>query len=227
MEDMANDPEQPKTCRHPDIGQVDRTQVARKGDQYATRHDPFVYFHAIIDNPQCQADGVALDALDADLSQAATTPNYAFITPSLCHDGHDEPCVDGEPGGLTSADQFLQTWVPKITGSPAFRDGGVLVVTFDEAETRGEGADSSGCCNEQPGPNVSQPGIDGPGGGRVGALVLSPLVRPGTVSDVPYNHYSLLCSAEQAFGLDRLGMAGADGLSCFGPDVFDQARPIG
>jgi hypothetical protein len=225
MEDMANDPQAPKTCRHPDIGQADRTQVARNGDQYATRHDPFVYFHGIIDSPECQANVVALGALDADL-QAGSTPNYAFITPSLCHDGHDEPCVDGEPGGLASADQFLQTWVPKITGSAAFKDGGVLVITFDEAETRGDDADSSSCCNELPGPNVDQPGGNGPGGGRIGALVLSPLVRPGT-SDVPYNHYSLLCSVEQAFGLDRLGMAGADGLACFGPDVFDQPRPTG
>src|SRR5262249_21165919 len=112
MEDMANDPNAPHTCRHPDIGQVDPTLIARRGDQYATRHDPFVYFHSIIDGPTCSANVVPLDDLDADLTQEQTTPNYAFITPSLCHDGHDEPCVDGEPGGLTSADQFLATWVP-------------------------------------------------------------------------------------------------------------------
>jgi hypothetical protein len=220
MEDMGNDPNAPKVCRHPDIGQADSTLVARPGDQYATRHDPFVYFHAIIDGPTCAANVVPLDALDTDLAAEQTTPSYAFITPSLCHDGHDEPCVDGEPGGLTSADQFLSTWIPKIMGSPAYRAGGAIVITFDEAEASGDHADSSACCHEPSGPNVDQPGGNGPGGGRIGALVLSTKVRPGT-STVPYNHYSLLCSAEELFGLDRLGLAADPGLTCFGPDVFD------
>ncbi len=222
MEDMANDPAAPKTCRHPEIGQADATMFARAGDQYATRHNPFVYFHSIIDSPSCQTNVVALDALSADLASAAATPNYAYITPTLCHDGHDEPCVDGQPGGLTSADAFLAEWVPKITDSPAFKDGGMLIVTFDEAELIGAGADSTSCCGELPGPNTDKPGISGPGGGRVGAVVVSPFVKPGTTSDTPYNHYALLCSTEKIFGLDLLGMAGQPGLACFGPDVFDQ-----
>ena len=41
-----------------------------------------------------------------------------MITPNLCHDGHDAPCVDGEPGGLASADEWLKKWVPAITESP-------------------------------------------------------------------------------------------------------------
>ena len=53
----------------------------------------------------------------------ATTPNYSFITPNLCNDGHDEPCVDGKPGGLKSADEFLKLWVPRITGLAGLQGG--------------------------------------------------------------------------------------------------------
>jgi hypothetical protein len=46
-------------------------------------------------------------------------------------------------------------------------------------------------------------------------------VAPGTVSNVPYNHYSLLRSIEDWFGLPHLGYAGQQGLRTFGADVFN------
>jgi hypothetical protein len=58
----------------------------------------------------------------------------------------------------------------------------------------------------------------------MGAVVLSPSVRPGTVSDEPYNHYSLLRSIEDLLGLTHLGFAGQAGLQPFGPDVFNAGR---
>jgi hypothetical protein len=45
MEDMGNSETEPKTCRHPASGARDNTQSAKVGDQYAARHNPFVYFH--------------------------------------------------------------------------------------------------------------------------------------------------------------------------------------
>jgi hypothetical protein len=41
-------------CRHPALGSVDDTKKAKVGDQYAARHNPFVYFHGIIDSPTCR-----------------------------------------------------------------------------------------------------------------------------------------------------------------------------
>jgi phosphatidylinositol-3-phosphatase len=239
------------TCGHPPIGAPDNTQRAVMGDQYASRHNPFVYFHTIIDTPACNTNVVALPALAADLKSAETTPNYVFITPNLCHDGHDggegRKCVDGQPGGLVSADAFLAETVPQILASPAFRQDGLLIVTFDEADidlkydlatktVKLEGGDSSACCGEQPGPNIKPgdkvfgglpdqgPGVNGPGGGRIGAVLVSPFIAPGTVSDVPYNHYSLLRSIEDMFGLDHLGYAGQAGLKPFGADIFRGAQ---
>lgn len=221
MEDMANSATEPKTCRHPQLDTNDPTVTARNGDQYATRHNPFVYFHSITDSPDCAKNVVDLTALDADLASASTTPNLVFISPNLCHDAHDAPCVDGQPGGLVSADAFLEQWVPKLVGSPAFKDHGMVIITFDEAETSGPDKDASSCCNQPTSPNVSQSGAFGPGGGRIGAVVLSPFVKPGSINKTPYNHYGLLCSLEDLFGLDHLGFAAQPGLKCFGSDVYN------
>jgi phosphatidylinositol-3-phosphatase len=218
MEDMGNDPSRESaTCGHPAPNTPDNTQQATAGDQYATRHDPFVYFASIVDSPACATHVVPLGRLPFDLASAARTPELSYITPNLCHDGHDSPCVDGEPGGLVSADAFLRAWVPRILAAPAFRRDGLLVITFDESD--GPQSDSSACCGELPGPNSPLPGITGPGGGRVGAVVLGPSVRPGTTSARPYNHYSLLASIEDAFGLPHLGYARTV-TTRFGPDVY-------
>src|SRR3954453_17443389 len=213
MEDMGT------PCRHPAAGGHDETQTASKDNQYAARHNPFVYFHSIIDRPICNTNVLDLSALQTDLAQTSTTASYSFITPDLCSDAHDEPCVDGRPGGLKSADEFLKTWVPRITGSPAYADGGLLIITFDEAED-----DASDCCNEPMGPNTPNNGgpSQGNGGGRIGAVLLSPFVKPGSVVDTPYNHYSLLRSIEDMFGLPHLAYAAQDGLKPFEDDVFNK-----
>jgi hypothetical protein len=236
MEDMGNDPTRDNgtTCAHPNPGPLpgpttqDHTQSAAANDQYAARHNPWIYFHSLIDRPTCAANDVPLTRFPADLAQASTTASFSFITPNLCHDGHDgsgtvtgAKCVNGEPGGLLSSDQFLQTWVPRILASPAYKDNGMLIVTWDESETN----DTTACCNEQSGPNTPSPGIGGPGGGKVGAVVLSSFVKPGTTSDQAYNHYSFLRSMEDLFGLEHLGMAAQAGLQPFGADVFDASGP--
>jgi hypothetical protein len=219
MQDMGNDPtREAASCAHPALNSPDGTQKATAKDSYATRHNPFVYFHSIIDSPLCNQRVVPLTALPQDLASAADTPAFSFITPSLCDDGHDAPCADNRPGGLTSADLFLREWVPRITGSAAFADGGLLIVTFDEADS----SDASACCGEGPGVNSPMPGIVGPGGGRVGAVLLSPYIKPGTVSRQPYNHYSLLRSLETLFSVSPLGLAGASGVNVVGADVFTQ-----
>ncbi|KFF59740.1 phosphoesterase [Cryobacterium sp. MLB-32] len=213
LEDMGT------PCRHPLPDAVDDTQRARVGDQYAVKHNPFVYFAGITDSADCARNVVDLHTLTSDLGAVSSTPNLSMITPNLCHDGHDAPCVDGQPGGLAGADEWLKQWVPVITSSPAFRQDGMLVITFDESDS--PESDSSACCGVPQGPNASLPGIDGLGGGRVGALVLSPFIAAGTTSNTPYNHYSLLASIEDTFGLPYLGFAGAPGLVRFGADVFN------
>jgi hypothetical protein len=239
QQDMGNDPaRESAVCGHPALNAPDETQKAEPDDGYATRHDPFVYFHSVIDDQAyCNAHVVALGAPDgtmppgalrhetslaSDLGTVLHTPRFSFITPNLCEDGHDYPCVNQEGGAsaLDDIDRFLETWVPKITSSPAFQRNGLLEITFDESE--GPQADSTACCEEQPGPGSPLPGITGPGGGLVGAVLLSPFIKPGTVSTTPYNHYSSLASWESLLGLGRLADA-ASVPATFGADVFTAA----
>ena len=231
MEDMGNDlgRDGRATCAHPPLNSRDGTQAAEVGDQYATRHNPFVFFHSIIDDPaRCDSHVVPLGdddtthpGLASDLTRAATTPNFVFITPNLCNDAHDAACVDGQPGGLVSANQFLETWVPRITDSPAYRRDGLLIITFDEADVSPNDPEAAtSCCEEPTGFNTPLPGIWGPGGGRTGTVALSRFIAPGTTSDTPYNHYSLLRSLEDIFGVGHLGYAAQEGLAPFGSDVY-------
>ena len=227
MEDMGNDPARERpTCGHSPLGQDERTGRATVSDKYAAKHDPFVYFRSIIDDQsRCDAHVVNLDKLPTDLRNADTTPNYSFITPNLCNDGHDANCIDGKLGGYAAVEAFLQKWVPLIMDSPAYQKDGLLVITFDESDGRGQDA-AIDCCGEQGLPGeAQQPGITGPGGGRVGAVLLSRFIKPGTVSTVHYNHYSTLRYVEDQFGLEHLGYAGQKGLRVFGSDVFIPPAP--
>jgi phosphatidylinositol-3-phosphatase len=224
MEDMGNDGERESgLCGHPPLNGRDNTQTAAPDDQYAARHNPFVYFHSIIDdNVSCEEHDVPLDRLPDDLARPSTTANLTFITPNLCNDGHDTNCANGDPGGLVSADGFLREWVPRIVRSAAYKRDGLLLVTFDEAGTDGATGDAGACCNEAQFPNTPNNGgpVPGMGGGRVGAVALSPYIRQGTVSDHPYNHFSFLRSVETLFGLPYLGYANTPDPGAFGKDVY-------
>jgi phosphatidylinositol-3-phosphatase len=273
MQDMGNDPSRESaTCGHPVIGiGTDNTNTGEApsaavplGDQYATRHDPFVYYHSVIDNQAyCNQHVVNLNDLPGDLRDERTTPNFVFITPNLCNDGHDgsgtgaagTTCVNGQPGGLTSADAFLQTWVPQITNSPAFRKDGLLIITFDESNYTENVSVNAGqevvditfsgqsCCDQQPGPNLAgvRPGtftlvdtptleeqivINGYGGDRIGAVLLSPFVKGGSTSDTPYNHYALLKSIEDIFHLDHIGYAADDRKTNYHLDTIGEDEDV-
>jgi hypothetical protein len=213
MEDMAT------PCEHSRLGTRERWSSATAHEQYATRHDPFMYFRSITSRPAyCRAHVKPLSALNGDLRKRSSTRTLSYITPDLCHDAHDAHCADGGPGGLRAANTWFKTWIPKILRSTAFRANGMLVITADESE--GVREDSRGCCGEGVGPNAGQPGIDGRGGGRIGALVISPYVAAGTTSTRAYNHYSLLAGIEDLFGLPRLGYAQTV-THVFGQDVYD------
>jgi hypothetical protein len=110
-----------RACQHPAVGSQDPTQKATATHAYAVRHNPFMYFRSIIDHPAyCRRHVVPLARLRTDLERVRTTPHLTYITPDLCHDGHDAPCANGEPGGLVSVNRFMRRWVPRILQSPAY-----------------------------------------------------------------------------------------------------------
>ena len=89
---------------------------------YAVKHNPFAYYGG-----GCPENVIPLDALESDL--AGTPPSFVWITPDLCHDGHD--CA------LSVAGPWLDGMVGRIVASPGWRAGSVLFVVWDEGSGGG------------------------------------------------------------------------------------------
>jgi len=236
---------QPQSCRHPALGSADPNQTPVPGDPYVTWRNPFVYFQSLTSGQACAEDDVSLQQLQPDLASASKTPSFAYISPSRCQDGSEEPCAPGQPAGLAAADTFLEKVVPEIEASPAYKEGGLIAITSDQAPQSGPNADSSGCCTTSAYPNLpaAAPGSTTPattttsttttttttpatgtpaGGGKVGLLLISKYVKPGSVNAIgQYNHFSLLLSIEDLFGLKPLGYAAAPGQLPFDKSVFN------
>ncbi len=173
------------TCLHPNSGALDDTQLPGAGSQYATRHNPFIYFHSLLDLGDCSNDDVALNQLPKDLRSGASTPTYSFIAPGLCDDASAIACPGGQPGGLAGEDAFLKLWVPRILGSPAYRRDGALIIAF-AATARATG------------------GSPGASPIRTGALILSRYATRGRTLSASYDAYSLLRSVEDLLGYTSL-----------------------
>jgi hypothetical protein len=86
---------------------------------YALKHNPFAYYGSA-----CPPQIVPFTQFASDLS--GNTPQFSWITPNLCNDGHD--CSS------SVADGWLSQTVPAILNSNAWQDGGMLVITWDEGE---------------------------------------------------------------------------------------------
>ena len=217
-------------CAHPALGATDPTaaQTASTGT-YATFRNPFVYFHSITDSAACAAEDVGLGRLHADLASAARTPSFSYIVPDRCHDGNPTPCTPGAPAGMGPADAFMHSVVPGILASKAYHEGGLLVITVDQAPSGGEYGDSSSCCGQPRFPNLTAApagGLSPRGGGTVGALLISRYLKAGATSQEQFNHFSLLRSIEDLFKLKHLGYAGLPAVKAFEPSMF-AAKPAG
>jgi|SRR5947209_8392579 len=193
---------------------------------YERKHNPFPFFESGVNSGDCAANDVPLTNLQSDLASTGTTANVSYIFGDECSDGHSDctasnpiPGAGTEADELSQADSFLKQYVPAITSSPAFQSDGLLLITWDE------GYDPFGCCGEPAqDPDGSFPGGEagspGSGGGQVGAIAISPFIAPGGTSSNQYNHYSLLASIEDLFGLPRLAEARLPGTTTFGADVY-------
>ena len=148
--------------------------------EYAVRHDPFVYYPTIVAHG-C-GNVVPASQLTADLA-GGQLPRFAWVTPNLCNDMHDS-C-----GGsaIAHGDAYLHNLVPQIL--PALGPGGVVFITFDEGSSNAGG------------------GLPGAAGGQVTTIAAGAPVKAGYRSSVHYDHYSLLRTIEDAWGLAPLRSA--------------------
>ena len=214
------------------LDQTPAAYEAAAGTAYATFRNPFLYFHSVIDGSACAAEDAGIGQLTADLASAHGTPSLSYIVPSLCDDGNPAPCAPGRPAGLAPTEGFLRKVVPRILASKSYKHGGLLAITVDQAPVSGAYADSSSCCGQPAYPALPPPpalpggGTARPtGGGQVGELLLSPYVKPGTTSQETFNHFSLLRTIEDLFGVGHLGYAALPKVEAFGASVFNAYVP--
>lgn len=185
-------------CQHPNSGGADGPGAS----QYTTAHNPFVYFHSLLDLGDCQSDDVPFGRLAGALRSAPHTPSYSLIIPDLCDFGAAVTCPGpaASATGVTRADDFLRRTVPGILRSPAYRAGGALMIVFTAL---GPGQTDIGPSDTAPSPGTPSDG----GPVRTGALVLSAHTKPGTVVPGAYDPYAVLRTVEDIFGQKPLAKA--------------------
>jgi phosphatidylinositol-3-phosphatase len=143
-------------------------------DDYAKKHDPFAYYTRVTSDPSRCAQITPFSRLAAD-EHAGTLPRFSWITPNLCHDMHD--C------SVQTGDRFLAGLVPSLLRALGPR--GLLFLTWDE------GSSNDGCCRLA-------------SGGHIVAIVAGGEARRHAVLKTPADHYSVLQTIEDLFGLPRL-----------------------
>jgi len=142
------------SCTHPAVGSPDRAQIVKGKRTYVTWRNPFVYFSSLTHERSCTTNDVGIEQLPIDLKSESTTASVSFILPGPCDDGSATPCRKHARAGLRPADTFLKSIVPKILASAAYKDGGLLLITFDQAPQTGPDADQSSCCDNPTYPNL-------------------------------------------------------------------------
>ena len=178
---------------------------------YASKHNSFNAFASAQNDPQRTRHIVNFEALDEDLALGAM-PNFAQIVPNQCNEMHGvkgdnvppDCAKDNEQGRIARADTYAGALVDRIMRSPVWSAAGntAIVITFDEASHHTYPGDPAGCCAWEPGSLANF------GGGRIATIVIANH-GPRAVQDAtPYNHYSLLRTMEDAFGIaEHLGHA--------------------
>lgn len=176
---------------------------------YAPKHNPMLFFDDVTNTNDAKAPGciehmrpftaTPTEGAGGDLESDLTKGNvarYNFITPNQCNDGHS-PCAP-QNNKVKQGDDWLAEWVPKIQASAAYKDGGALFITWDEAESHLPDCAAANC--------------------PIGMFVLSPAAKGGGYSNtIAYDHSSTLKSVEEIFAVSPLLKGAAD------PSVTDLA----
>lgn len=187
------------TAEHPVAGMP--------SELYAAKHNGFISFERVQQDPQRARKLVDFAELDRDLA-SGRMPNYAHIVPHQCNDMHGRDASSSTPadcsksnteGLIERGDRVIADITQRIMASSVWRDraNAAIVITFDENDKDERGAEDQGCCGYEPGSAANF------GGGRIPTVVITNHGPRGIVDPTPYNHYSLLRTTEAAFGIDE------------------------
>jgi hypothetical protein len=182
---------------------------------YAAKHNGFVNFERVRQDPKIAEKIVPLEQLRADLA-AGTLPNYAHIIPNQCNDMHGlsrakpippDDCLYENPAALIRrGDKAIGDVVDEIMAAPVWSGRGnvAIVITWDEDSSKSEG--QQGCCGSDPASKANF------GGGHIPTIVVTNHGPRHVEDPTHYNHYSLLRTTEDAFGIgEHLGFAAETG----------------
>ena len=172
-------------------------------------HLAFVYFNDVNDglNPkstECISHVRPYYQLATDLADH-TSAQYNFITPNVCHDGHEgvSPCDANEPADNTlRSDTWLKQNVPLILQSDEYKQGGAVFIIWDEGEDSGKFSD-----------------------GPIGMFLLSPFAKGegqrAYSNSIHYDHSSTLKTLQEIFHVEPLLGAAAESETKDLSDLFN------
>ena len=148
---------------------------------YVKRHNPFAYITDVL-NSQTQTNNIVpFTQFATDLGNNQT-PSYSFIIPNQQHNAHDCPvnipnCTNADK--LAATDAWLKANIDPLIASPAFKQGGLLIITFDESLD----TDTQN------------------GGGHIATVVISSRTPQGFQSSTLVQHQSTLRLMAEGLGL--------------------------
>ncbi len=143
---------------------------------YVRKHVPFLSFLDVQTNPARCNRIVDASQLPVDIKNGAI-PTYSLYIPNLLNDGHNT--------GADYADKWFSTKFGPLLNNRAFMKGLLLIVTFDESQSK---VDDAGITN------------------HILTILVGDGVKPGAVSHASYDHYSLLRLVEDRFDLGHLNL---------------------
>jgi hypothetical protein len=172
-----------------DIPDGTKCPLTSKG-LYGTKHTPQLFFDDVTDtnsptSKHCIDHIRPYTEFATDLS-ANKVARYNFITPNLCNDMHGElglTCPFGVTDMIKKGDDWLAAEIPKIQASQAYKDGGLVIVLFDEGDE-----------------SVGKDASDGP----IPAIFVGTNVKKGYSSNTKFTHSSMLRTMETLFGVPYL-----------------------
>jgi phospholipase C len=182
-------------------------EVRNNTTGYAAKHNPFINFSNLRSKPGFAAHQHTLDAFSGDLSSGKVA-NFSVIVPNLCDDMHGMGSCDDSAANVLQGDRVAGQIVDEIQHSPLWRSNRneAIVITWDENDGVHRFFGRQGCCGALA------------GGGRIPTIVITNHGPRGVKDATPYNHYSLLRTLEDAFGINEY-VAGAG-------DWADGVRPM-
>jgi hypothetical protein len=173
------------------------TGKSASGSLYERKHVPFMSFQSITKNPaRCD------DVLPARELDRKSLPAFAVYSPDMCHDGHDicgsvlvqaKGWIGSIPGAshvgfanqqLEQAAAWLQSFLEPLLADTQVMKDTLVVVTFDESQSSARN--------------------------HIYTVFVGGMVERGATVHTCYDHYNLLRTIEDNFGLGTLGAEDAN-----------------